>query len=528
MISPIALIPRPASVNPTTGHFRLDGSVPLVAASPAAHAAAESFRDLFYRLSGLRLIAAADSAGPSITLIDNGHLDPEAYVLQVTPAGVLIQASNLGGFFYALQTLLQCIPLESAADPNTPAWDIPCLEIKDAPRFAWRGLMLDSSRHFHPVAWVKKFIDVMALHKFNVLHWHLVDDQGWRVEIKKYTALTAVSAWRHQTRTGHENNGTDSDFDGRPHGGFYSQDELRSLVAYAQNRGVTIVPEIEMPGHAQAVLAAFPHLACTDGPFEVSQRWGIHEEAFCAGNDAVLRFLEDVLVEVMAIFPAHSNRSAISMGAQPSNFIHVGGDECRKTRWKACPKCQARIRDEGLADEDELQSWFIRHFDAFLTARGRRLIGWDEILEGGLAQNAAVMSWRGEEAGIEAATAGHDVVMAPNQKTYLDYYQSEDKTAEPLAIGGFLPLQKLYEFNPIPEGLAPDKAHHILGAQSQLWTEYMPTTGSVEYMAFPRATALSERLWSGPESGDYEDFLRRLKPHLRLLDRLGVKYRQPS
>ena len=371
--------------------------------------------------------------------------------------------------------------------------------------------MLDSARHFQPVAWIEKFIDAMALHKFNVLHWHLADDQGWRIEIERYPALTSVSAWRAQSRVGHEIGAAPDAFDGRPHGGFYSQTELRDMVEYARQRGVTIVPEIEMPGHASAVLAAYPELACADGPFKVEARWGIFDDVYCAGNDETLRFLENILDEVMAIFP--------------SQFIHIGGDECYKTRWKECPKCQARIQNENLADEDELQSWFVRHFDEYLNARGRRLIGWDEILEGGLARHAAVMSWRGEAGGIAAARAGHDVVMAPHGSTYFDAYQSADRDGEPLAIGGCLSLEAVYSYEPIPAQLDAATATHVLGAQAQLWSEYLPDTFHLEYMAFPRACALAERLWSASATHDFADFESRLRHHLRLLNRLNVNYR---
>ncbi len=504
-----SIIPRPLELELGQGNFQLSHETHLHIATVLAQNAIKWFASEFYHQCGISLSPTDSPTSGSITFGLQSDLAPENYILFINTKGVEIRASEPSGFFYGAVSLFQCISFES---PHAMGqWQLPALEIRDSPRFGWRGLMLDSARHFQPVSWIKKFIDTLALHKFNVLHWHLTEDQGWRIEIDKHPSLTSVSAWRKTSRIGHELKASDADFDGRPHGGFYSKAELREIVAYAAARAITIVPEIEMPGHAKAVLAAYPELSCTGGPFEVEPKWGIHDDVFCAGNDAVLRFLEDVLEEVLEIFP--------------SQFIHVGGDECHKTRWKACPKCQARIQSENLVDEEELQSWFVRHFDAYLTSRGRRLIGWDEILEGGLARNAAVMSWRGEEGGIAAARAGHDVVMSPNQQTYLDYYQSSNRDSEPLAIGGDLPLSKVYAYEPIPSSLTPDEAKHVLGGQGQLWTEYMPRPEIVEYMAFPRACALAEKLWSPAHSTDFAEFQARLKSHLQLLSRLNINYR---
>jgi hexosaminidase len=503
------LIPRPLHLESDNASFLLSAATSIGSDAALARDAISWFQEAIYSLSGISLARSVMPSEGCIDLQLQEDLTPESYTLRIAPTGIEIKASDASGFFYGLVTLLQCVPFDAPQSPGQ--WQLSALKLEDAPRFGWRGLMLDSARHFQPVAWVKKFIDVMALHKFNTLHWHLVDDQGWRVEIEKYPELTSISAWRKQSRVGHELKGTDSDFDGQPHGGFYSQTQLREVVAYAAARGITVIPEIEMPGHATAVLAAYPHLSCTGANFEVTPRWGIFDDVFCAGNDEVFRFLEDVLEEVLDIFP--------------SQFIHVGGDECHKTRWKACPRCQQRIAQENLADENELQSWFIRHFDRFLTERGRRLIGWDEILEGGLAQNAAVMSWRGEQGGIAAAKAGHDVVMAPHQHTYLDGYQIENQEAEPLAIGGHLPLEKVYAYEPIPSDLTAEEAKHVMGGQGQLWTEYMKTPEHVEYMAYPRACALAEVLWSQKTERDFTEFQTRLKPHLRFLDLLQVNYR---
>jgi hexosaminidase len=514
------MVPRPVTFCAGSGVFALRPDTPLRydPDSDAARRAAGRLHDELLRRAGVRLPqpVAAGPAGsrPAIRLVaaaeGEGASHPEGYRLTVAPDGVLIEARELAGFLHGGQTLLQLVP--ETPDAAGPAWSIPGARVADWPRFRWRGLMLDACRHFMPVASVLKFLDAMALHKLNVFHWHLTEDQGWRVEIARHPKLTAVSAWRRETVVGHA--GQSAAYDNRPHGGFYTREDLRAVVAYAAERGIRVMPEIEMPGHARAALAAYPELSCTGGPHEVATTFGIVQDVFCAGNDATLRFLKEVMEEVLGIFP----------GA----YVHVGGDECPKDRWKACPKCQARIRAEGLKDEHELQSWFIRQMDAFLQERGRRLVGWDEILEGGLAAGAVVMSWRGEEGGIAAVQAGHDVIMAPNQKVYFDYYQAAERDREPLAIGGCLPLDQVYGYEPIPAALRPDQASRVLGAQGQLWSEYLGNWPYVEYMAFPRAIALAEVLWSPAAGKNYTDFRRRLSPHLRRLDRLGINYRQPE
>ena len=442
------------------------------------------------------------------------RLGKEGYTLHVEPGKVSLRAAELPGLFYATRSLLQLLPVQILRQARVQgvAWTAPCVEIEDRPRFAWRGAMLDVSRHFMPKEFVKKLIDLLALHKLNTFHWHLTDDQGWRIEIKKYPRLTSAGAWRKETLVGHMDYSQENlTYDGIPHGGFYTQEDVREIVAYAAQRMVTIVPEIEMPGHSQAALAAYPELGNTGRALEVLTHWGINEDIYNV-NESTLTFMQDVLSEVLGLFPG--------------TFIHVGGDEVPKIQWKESPEAQARIKALGLADEDALQSYFIRRMDAFLNSRGRRLVGWDEILEGGLAENATVMSWRGEEGGIRAATSGHDVVMAPNTYTYLDYYQSEDTGREPLAIGGYLPLSEVYAYEPIPHDLPPEAARHILGAQAQLWTEYIPTPKQAEYMFFPRLSALSEVVWSPGEGKDYADFLRRLSVHLQRLDILDVHYRR--
>jgi hexosaminidase len=486
----IALVPRPVSLVEKQGSCRI--------ASAA--------------------IAPPGSANGSVRArIDPSSLQPEGYRLSVAPEGVRIVAGSDAGAFRAWTTLRQLVPPEALAgaasrDGRDRSWPVPCVEIADQPRFPWRGLMLDTCRHFFPVGFVKKVIEALAFHRMNVFHWHLTEDQGWRIEIRRHPELTAVGAWRSGTVIGRLPTDEPPRFDGIRHGGFYTQDEVRDVVSYAAARHVTVVPEIEMPGHARAALAAHPELSCTGGPFEVARTWGIHDDVFCAGNDAVLALMEEVLDEVAGLFPGP--------------FIHVGGDECPKTRWKACPKCQARIRAEGLAGEDALQSWFIRRIERMVNARGKRLVGWDEILEGGLAPNATVMSWRGEAGGIEAARQGHDVVMSPVSHCYLDYRQDEDPAGEPVAFDAYLPLEQVYSDEPVPPDLTPEQGKRVLGVQGNLWTEYIATPERAEYMTWPRACALAEAGWSPAASREWGDFRARLAGHLARLDALGIRYRK--
>ena len=430
-----------------------------------------------------------------------------AYTLTVAREGIEISSSTGAGLFYGLQSLRQLFD-DQAPGPR-PEARIPALTIVDTPRFPWRGLHLDVARHFQPVAFVKKYIDLMARYKLNTFHWHLTDDQGWRIEIKKYPRLTSVGGCRKETMVARNFNPYVGD--NTPHCGFFTQDEIRDVVQYAKERYITIVPEIEMPGHAKAALAAYPELACTPGPVEVWTMWGVDENVFCP-HEVTFTFLEDVLTEVIDLFP--------------SRYIHVGGDEVPKTRWKASPVAQEIIRRENLKDELELQSWFIRRIERFLIGKNRRLIGWDEILEGGLAPEATVMSWRGTSGGIAAAREGHDVVMSPNSPMYFDHYQG-DARFEPLAIGGFNPLEQVYAYEPVPDSLTPDQAKHILGAQANMWTEYLKTPEAVEYMLWPRALALAELTWSSKEARDWNSFVARLPNALRALDKAGVGYRIP-
>jgi hexosaminidase len=511
------IIPKPIRCESREGSFRLSPETAIRAARGARRTGLQ-LASLLAPATGFWLNVLSTSSAQS-NLIDlrlderMTSLGAEGYRLAVSPDRVQIRAYREAGLFYAIQSLRQLLPWDiyRAAPVGRAEWLIPCVEIHDTPRFDWRGAHLDVGRHFLPKSFIKKFIDLLALHKLNIFHWHLTEDQGWRIEIKRYPRLTEVGAWRKETLIGRFSSSRENpQYDGKPHGGFYSQEEIREIVAYAQERCVTIVPEIEMPGHAQAAIAAYPELGNMGLPVEVSTAWGIHEHVFNV-NESTLKFLENVLAEVLELFP--------------SEFIHVGGDEVPKTEWRESPEAQARMRELGVANEEELQSYFIRRMDRFLTAQGRRLVGWDEILEGGLAPNATVMSWRGEEGGIAAARAGHDVVMAPYQYTYLDYYQSEEQQEEPLAIGGYLPMEKVYGYEPIPRALAAEEADRVLGAQGQLWTEYMPDYRQVEYMAFPRLCALAEVLWTPPEQKVYHDFLTRLAVHLERLAVLDVHYR---
>jgi hexosaminidase len=507
------IIPRPASLQAGEGWFTIEAGQATIIVTPVTNRAGRQLRALIEERFGFRLAVisgtgAAATAGAITLTTENApeSLGDEGYLLEVSTTGALIRARSAAGAFYGVQTLRQIL---YDAGGGKELLRIPVVAIEDKPRFAWRGLHLDVGRHVFPVAFIKRYLDLMALHKLNHFHWHLTEDQGWRLEIKKYPLLAEISAWRSSSPIPANRRQSD----GRPYGGFYTQDEVREIVAYAAERHITVVPEIEMPGHTEAVLAAYPELGCTGGPYEVATTWGIKKEVFCAGNDAVFTFLENVLLEVMELFP--------------SKMIHIGGDECLKDRWKECPKCQARIKAEGLKDEHELQSYFIHRMEAFLNKHGRMIIGWDEILEGGLAPNATVMSWRGVQGGIEAARLGHNVIMTPNTALYFDYYQSRDRDNEPPAIGGYLPLETVYGYDPVPEDFTAEQAAYILGAQGNVWTEYINSTKGVEYMAFPRATALAEVVWSPPVARDYTHFMARLRSFTRILDAMQVNYRDP-
>jgi len=450
----------------------------------------------------LKINTAIPKSKNSILLKLNPSLkiDIGGYKLMINANVINVEAANTEGLFYGIQTLNQLI--EYYSKTNSP---IPALKIQDQPQFIWRGMHLDVSRHFFPKSDIKKYIDYLALYKMNVFHWHLTDDQGWRIEIKKYPKLTSIGAFRKESMVGHYN---EQRYDGKPYGGFYTQEDIKEIVAYAKQNHITVVPEIEMPGHATAALAAYPEYSCTGGPFDVGTKWGVLDDVFCP-NENTLRFLKDVLDEVIPLFP--------------SEYIHIGGDECPKTRWHQCAKCQALIQQKGLKDEHELQSYIVTQIEKHINNKGKKIIGWDEILEGGLAPNAAVMSWRGTEGGIAAAKAKHFVVMSPGSHCYFDHYQGEQKT-EPLAIGGYTPLETVYDFNPIPNGLTVEESNFILGAQGNVWTEYMEDFAKVEYMALPRMAALAEVLWGKDTSSNYANFKNRLLSHFSLLDKMKVNY----
>lgn len=466
---------------------------------------AQFLADYLKKITGdtYEVVANGDAKGNISLKIEDSSENIESYTLKVSSDGVVISAPTAAGVFYGIQTLRKSMPATTTSDISLPS-----VEITDAPRFAYRGVHLDVARHFYSMDDLKKFIDMMALHNMNRFHWHLTEDQGWRLEIKRYPLLTEIGSKRKETVIG----GNTGEYDGKPYGGFYTQEEAKELVAYAAERQILVIPEIDLPGHVQAALAAYPNLGCTGGPYEVWTRWGVSDNVLCAGNDEALQFIDDVLAEVIEIFP--------------SEYIHIGGDECPKTKWQTCKKCQARIKalglkgDETHSKEEYLQSFVINHAEKFVNSKGRKIIGWDEILEGGLSETATVMSWRGEAGGIEAAKMGNDVIMTPNTFLYFDYYQSSDIDNEPLAIGGFLPIKKVYNYEPMPESLTEEQQKHIIGVQANHWSEYYPTYAQVEYMALPRWAALAEVQWSGKDKKDYSDFLKRLP---RLIDFYDVE-----
>ncbi|HEX9610842.1 MAG TPA: beta-N-acetylhexosaminidase [Gemmatimonadales bacterium] len=515
----LSVIPQPVRLEPAPGAFVLTAAT-VIATDRATRDIGYTLADLVAPATGYRIAVRPLTAGAPRGIairLDTAlaRLGDEGYRLEVTPSRVTIRAFALAGAFYAVQTLRQLLPVAIFRQGKVEAvrWTIPAVVIEDYPRFPWRGAHLDVGRHFMPKEFVKKYIDLLALHKLNRFHWHLTEDQGWRIEIKTYPRLTEVGAWRRETLVGRQSAYADSTqwrFDGRPHGGFYTQDDVREIVAYAAARFVTVVPEIEMPGHAQAAIAAYPELGNTGDSVGVGTRWGVYSRILNP-EEATIRFMQDVLTEVLTLFPGR--------------YVHIGGDEAVKDEWQASPRAQARIRELGLKNEHELQSYFIRRMDEFLTARGRSLVGWDEILEGGLAPNAVVMSWRGTAGGIAAAQADHDVVMAPTSHTYFDYYQGGDTLREPIAIGGYLPLDTVYGYEPVPAELTADQARRVLGAQGQLWTEYMPGPRQVEYMAFPRLSALAEVVWTPRARKDFAAFTARLGRHLERLSILDVNYR---
>ena len=434
----------------------------------------------------------------------------EAYQLLITQNNITISANTEAGIFYGIQTLRKAVSVDNTGIKYA------AMEIKDKPRFGYRGAMLDIARHFQPVEFVKKFIDILALHNINTFHWHLSDDQGWRIEIKKYPLLTSIGSVRKETAIGKTWAGYDDLYDGIPHSGYYTQEQIKDVINYAKERYITIIPEIDMPGHMLAAMASYPNLGCKGTGYEVLTKWGISKEVLCAGKESTYIFVENVLSEIIDLFP--------------SKYIHIGGDECPKVSWEACPHCQQKIRELNLTGTEKhkkefyLQSYFTKRVEQFVNSKGRRIIGWDEILEGEVAPNATIMSWRGVKGGIEAANLGHDVIMAPYQYLYFDYYQSDNKDKEPLAIGGHNPVERVYGFEPLPDELSDEAKKHILGVQANLWTEYISNSNHVEYMLLPRMAALSEIQWTEPEKKDYKDFLNRLPSLVNIYDIYGYKY----
>jgi len=510
------IIPYPQTLTPQAGSFTFTNRTTVLCSFDNQEVVklAKQFAMQVELVSGIKLkvqsLASGETSNSIIFQQDSKLENAEAYALSISPKTIRIQASSANGFFYALQTFYQMLPAEIYGKKRVEGkkWTVSAVEIEDAPRFAYRGLHLDVCRHFFPVEFIKKYIDAMAIHKFNNFHWHLTEDQGWRLEIKKYPRLTQIGSRRDETMVGYYYDRLPQQYDGKPYGGFYTQDEAREIVAYAKERFITVIPEIELPGHAQAAIAAYPFLSCTqDSTIKVATKWGVFKDVYCP-RDTTFKFLENVLTEVMAIFP--------------SKYIHIGGDECPKDRWKTCPDCQALIKNLNLKDENGLQSYFVHRIERFLNSKGRKIIGWDEILDGGLDPAATVMSWRGTQGGITAAKAGSDVIMTPGAFCYFDHFQSNPET-EPLSIGGFLPLQMVYGFEPVPTELSAAEAKHILGAQANVWTEYMPTSENVEYMVYPRLSAMAEVLWSEKANRNWDRFRTRMPAAFARYGQLGVK-----
>lgn len=516
----VEVVPYPNSVEMKDGTFDVTGAEVHLDATmdEQSKEVVGNFARQLALASGQACEVTEGTASTGISFIMDTSLPHEAYTLKVGKKGVTVMASGLNGFNYAIQTLKQMLP--AAIYGKTAAasedWNLPCCEIEDAPRFVYRGMHLDVSRHFFDIDMVKRYLDIMEIHKLNTLHWHLTDDQGWRIEIKKYPRLTEVGSVRNKTIIGHIFNSQGYDHTRYGEGMWYTQEQIREVIDYAAAKGIEIIPEIDLPGHMLAALAAYPELGCTGGPYEVWGDWGIADEVLCAGNEKTMLFLEDVLDEVSDLFP--------------SEYIHIGGDECPKVYWEKCPKCQAKIKGLGLKDTEEfqaehfLQSYVMTRMTNALEKKGKKIIGWDEILEGDVAENAIVMSWRGTAGGIKAAQMGHDVIMTPNTFFYLDYYQSEDTADEPLGIGGYLPVEKCYSYEPFAEEMTEEEQSHILGVQANLWTEYIASNEHLEYMLLPRLAALSEVQWCQSENKCWDRFLESADNFCRIYDAAGYNY----
>ena len=502
------IIPKPLSVEYNNETLLLTDNIYLVIDN--------DFRDAkrlcnyikdFLSAYKVKVVETAQTDGTNIFLYLVESQNYEAYSIEIDEKGIEINSFSYQGIFWGFQTLRQLMPVEIENGGKPEEVLLPYISIRDEPRFKYRGMHLDVCRHFFSVEDVKSYIDLLVMHKFNVFHWHLTEDQAWRIEIKAFPELAAISSQRKETVIKKEW----GNYDGIPYGGYFTQEEVKEIVKYAEDRFIMVIPEIEMPGHSLAALAAYPELGCTGGPYEVGTNWGLFDDVYCAGNETTFGFLETVIDEVCEMFPN-------------SPYIHIGGDECPKTRWETCPKCQQRIKSEGLADEHELQSYFVQRMGKYINSKGKRIIGWDEILEGGLAPDATVMSWRGEDGGIAAAKQGHDVIMTPNPICYFDHYQCANVDNEPFAIGGFTNCEEIYLWNPIPDTLSLDEARYIIGVQANVWTEYILDFNHVQYMVLPRMAALSEIAWSKAHKDEYPEFKKRLQFMFKRYAAAGYNY----
>ena len=514
------VVPHPNEVTVADGSFNAAGASVYFGEDldERSKAVVEKFADQLFLISGgAGKLTSGTSDNGFVFQLDN-NLAHEEYTIDIDNNKVSVKASGLNGFNYAIQTLKQMLPVEifGTEPASDKDWTLPCVSIKDKPRFAYRGLHMDVSRHFFDMDEVKKYLDIMEVHKLNTLHWHLTDDQGWRLEIKKYPRLTEVGSIRNKTIIGHIFESNEYDHTRYGEGCYFTQDQVKEILEYAAAKGITVIPEIDLPGHMLAALAAYPELGCTGGPYEVWGDWGIADDVLCVGKEETMQFLEDVLTEVCELFPAE--------------YVHIGGDECPKVRWEECPHCQAKIAELGLKDDENhkaehyLQSYVTARMEKFLAEKGKKLIGWDEILEGEIAPNATVMSWRGVAGGLQAVRLGHDAIMTPNTFYYLDYYQSLDKENEPLAIGGYLPVEKCYSYEPTTADMTEEEKSHILGVQANLWTEYIATPDHLHYMLLPRLAALAEVQWCQPERKDYQRFLDSADDFCAIYDMMGYKY----
>ena len=520
VVEKVNLVPYPQNVEITCGSFDVeDADVRYYQGADEKRVAlAERFASQLDIVAGEDHKVKVGKKAGSINLILDKSLAEEAYELNVGRISVNIKASSLRGFNWGIQTLKQLMPVQVYGKVEAPDvdWIVPCCNISDAPRFGYRGLLIDEGRHFFGMDAIKDVLDVMEIHKLNTLHWHLTEDQGWRIEIKKYPLLTEIGSIRKETLVGHLRRS--NEYDGTPYGEgmWYSQEQIREIVEYAAARGIEIVPEIDLPGHMTAALAAYPHLGCTGGPYEVFTKWGVTDDVLCIGKETTMEFVKDVLAEVCDLFP--------------SEYIHIGGDECPKVRWAKCPHCQNKIKELGIKGNEKhsaehfLQSYVTAEAEKYLNSRGRRLIGWDEILEGEIAPDAIVMSWRGTKGGEAAVKLGHDVIMTPYHYLYIDYYQSKDQASEPLAIGGYVPVEKCYSFEPFTDEMTPEQREHIIGVQANLWTEYIGTQDYLEYMLLPRLAAVSEVQWCAPENKIWERFLDSADEVLKIYETAGYNH----